>query len=125
MAPAIAMGNRVVMLPSERHPLVATDFYQILETSDVPAGVVNIITGNKDALAIVLAKHTNVEGVWFHGSAETSSQIEKGAAGNMKRTWVSNGLGYDWFDREQSEGQHILRRATEVKNVWIPYGDQT
>ena len=125
MAPAIAMGNRVVMLPSERHPLVATDFYQILETSDVPAGVVNIITGNKDALAIVLAKHTNVEGVWFHGSAETSSQIEKGAAGNMKRTWVSNGLGYDWFDREQSEGKHILRRATEVKNVWIPYGDQT
>ena len=125
MAPAIAMGNRVVMLPSERHPLVATDFYQILETSDVPAGVVNIVTGNKDALAVVLAKHTNVEGVWFYGSAETSSQIEKSAAGNMKRTWVSNGLGYDWFDREQSEGRHILRRATEIKNVWIPYGDQT
>ena len=125
MAPAIAMGNRVVMLPSERHPLVATDFYQILETSDVPAGVVNIVTGNKDALALVLAKHTNVEGVWFHGSAKTSSQIEREAAGNMKRTWVSNGLGYDWFDPEQSEGKHILRRATEIKNVWIPYGDQT
>lgn len=125
MAPAIAMGNRVVMLPSEHHPLVATDFYQILETSDVPAGVVNIVTGNKDALVVVLAKHTNVEGIWFHGSAETSGQIEKGAAGNMKRTWVSHGLSYDWFDREQSEGQHILRRATEIKNVWIPYGDQT
>jgi aldehyde dehydrogenase (NAD+) len=125
MAPAIAVGNRTVILPSERYPLVATDFYQILETSDVPGGVVNIVAGNKNKLAVVLAKHTNVEAVWFHGDAGTSGEVEKSAAGNIKRTWVSNGLAYDWFDAEQGEGQHILRRATEIKNVWIPYGDQT
>jgi aldehyde dehydrogenase (NAD+) len=50
VAPLIAMGNRVVVVPSERHPLAATDFYQVLETSDVPAGVVNIVTGDRDGL---------------------------------------------------------------------------
>ena len=55
VAPAIAMGNTVVIVPSERHPLAATDLYQVLETSDVPAGVVNIVTGARDALATTLA----------------------------------------------------------------------
>ena len=126
MAPAIAMGNRVVMLPSQRYPLLATDFYQVLETSDVPAGVVNIVTANRDDLAVVLAKHDNVDGLWFHGgAAETSAEIERQAGGNMKRVWTSGAKAYDWFDDEQSEGRHILRHATEVKNIWIPYGDQT
>ncbi|MCH8860970.1 MAG: aldehyde dehydrogenase family protein [Proteobacteria bacterium] len=125
MAPAIAMGNRVVMLPSQRYPLLATDFYQILETSDVPAGVVNIVTANRDDLAVVLAKHDNVDGLWFHGGTEASAEIERQAGGNMKRVWTSGDKAYDWFDTEQGEGRHILRHATEVKNIWIPYGDQT
>lgn len=125
MAPAIAMANRVVILPSESAPLVATDFYQVLETSDLPGGVVNIVTANKDSLALTLAEHDNVDGVWYHGNAETSAEIEKAAAANMKRTWVSRGLAYDWFDAEQGEGRHILAHATQVKNIWIPYGDQT
>lgn len=125
LAPALSMGNRTVLLPSEPYPLVATDFYQILDTSDVPAGVVNIVTGDKDALAIVLAKHANLEAIWYFGNAETSKKIEHAAGENMKRSWVSNGFAYDWHDREQGEGKHILRRATEIKNVWIPYGDQT
>lgn len=125
MAPAIAMGNRVVMLPSQRYPLLATDFYQVLETSDLPAGVVNIVTANRDDLALVLAKHDNVDGLWFHGGAEASAEIEREGAGNMKRVWANGEKAYDWYSREQGEGRHILRRATEVKNIWIPYGDQT
>ena len=58
--PAIAMGNNVVVVPSEKHPFSATDFYQILETSDVPAGTVNIVTGHKEELAKELAKHYNI-----------------------------------------------------------------
>ncbi len=125
MAPAIAMANRVVILPSESAPLVATDFYQVLETSDVPGGVVNIVTANRDDLVLTLAGHDNVDGIWYHGNAETSAEVEKAAAANMKRTWVSRGLAYDWFDAEKGEGRHILAHATQVKNIWIPYGDQT
>src|ERR1019366_3899289 len=62
VAPAIAAGNTVVVIPSEAHPLAAIDFYSVLETSDVPAGVINIVTGAKEALSKVLAEHDDVEG---------------------------------------------------------------
>lgn len=123
LAPAIAMGNRVVLLPSERYPLVTTDFYQILETSDVPAGVVNIVTANKNTLAHTLAKHDNVDALWYFGDKETSAIVEREAADNMKRTWVSNGLAYDWTSKDQTTGEYMVRKACEVKNIWIPWGD--
>jgi aldehyde dehydrogenase (NAD+) len=124
VAPAIAMGNRTIVIPSERYPQLATDFYQVLETSDLPAGVINIITGKKEELAAPLSKHDNVDGVWYHGSAEGSTAVEENSAGNIKRTWVNYGKAYNWFDAEQGGGEHILRHATEVKNIWLPYGDQ-
>jgi aldehyde dehydrogenase (NAD+) len=88
VAPAIAMGNRVIVVPSERAPLAATDFYQVLDTSDVPGGVVNIVTGKRDELAETLASHDDVEAVWYFGSAEGSTTTERLSAGNMKRTWA-------------------------------------
>ena len=121
VAPAIAVGNTVVALPSEAHPLAATDFYSVLETSDVPAGVVNIVTGAKEALAHVLAEHLDVDGVWFSGSPAGAKAIEEASAGNMKRTWIIPDR--DWLDVRQGEGRELLRRATEVKNIWIPYGE--
>lgn len=123
MAPAIAMGNRVVLLPSERYPLLASDFYQILETSDLPSGVVNIVTAHKDDLSLILAKHDNVDGLWYFGSQEQCKAIETEAAYNMKRTWVSYGKAYDWYNRQQTSGEYVLRKACEVKNIWIPWGD--
>lgn len=120
--PAIAMGNRVVVIPSETAPFSATDFYQILETSDVPAGTVNIITGKKDDLAAELAKHDNIDGVWYFGSKEGSKKVELFAAENMKRTWVNYGKYRNWLDKTQGEGEVFLRHATEIKNIWIPYG---
>ena len=62
MAPAIARGNTVVMIPSQKHPLSATDFYQVLDTSDVPPGVVNIVTGDRDHLIKTLIQHEDVDG---------------------------------------------------------------
>jgi aldehyde dehydrogenase (NAD+) len=122
VAPAIAMGNTVVAIPSERYPLSATDFYQVLDTSDVPAGVVNLVTGARETLARVLAEHDDVEGVWYFGARAGSRQVELAAAGNMKRTWVDDQRPRAWLDPRWGEGKEFLRHATQVKNVWVPYG---
>jgi aldehyde dehydrogenase (NAD+) len=123
VAPAIAMGNAVIAIPSEREPLSATDFYSVLETSDVPAGVVNIVTGPRDSLARVLAQHDDVDAIWYFGAAEGARVVEEASAGNMKRTWVSYGHSRDWLDATQSEGREFLRESTHVKNIWIPSGE--
>jgi aldehyde dehydrogenase (NAD+) len=120
--PALAMGNSVVVIPSEKYPFSATDFYQILETSDVPAGALNIITGPKDELAKELAKHYDVDGIWYFGTKESCKDIELLAAENMKRTWLNFGKYRNWLDESQGEGEEFLRHATEIKNIWIPYG---
>ena len=120
--PAIAMGNNVVVIPSETAPFSATDFYQILDTSDVPAGTVNIITGKKEELAAELAKHDNVDGIWYFGRREGCKKIEYLSADNMKRSWVNHGKYRNWMDAAQGEGEIFLRHATQVKNIWIPYG---
>ncbi|GAC1392248.1 MAG: aldehyde dehydrogenase family protein [Ktedonobacteraceae bacterium] len=123
VAPAIAMGNTIVVLPSQPSPLSATDCYQVFETSDLPSGVVNIITGERDMLSQVLAEHDDVAAMWYFGSAEGSKRVEFASAGNMKRTWVSDGYERNWLDTVQGEGQEFLREATQVKNIWVPYGE--
>ncbi len=123
MAPAIARGNTVVMIPSEQYPLSATDFYQVLDTSDVPPGVVNILTGNRDHLTKTLIQHEDVDGVWYFGTAEGSYFVEYESAANMKRTWVNYGIHRDWLNPEQGEGHEFLHEATQVKNIWVPTGE--
>jgi len=120
--PPLALGNRVVTVPSEPWPLLATDLYQVFETSDVPAGAINIVTGTKAELMPVLAAHDDVDGIWYWGSAEGSGEVERLAAGNMKRSWVDYGKGRDWFG-PHAAGREFLRHATEIKNIWVPYGD--
>jgi aldehyde dehydrogenase (NAD+) len=123
-APAMAMGNRSVIIPSEKYPLLATDFYQIFDTSDVPAGCINIVTGRREELTKTLAEHDELDALWYFGSDTTGSKlVEKSSVGNLKRTWVNNGKRRDWLDRDQAEGEEFLRHATEIKNVWIPYGE--
>ena len=122
MAPAIAMGNRVVLAASQPYPLAATDFYQVLDTSDVPPGVVNIVTGVHSDFAGALAGHLDVDAVWSHSGADLSSLVEYEAAGNLKRTWVNNARSRDWFGPD-GEGRDFLHHATEVKTTWIPWGE--
>ncbi|MCB0551843.1 MAG: aldehyde dehydrogenase family protein, partial [Phaeodactylibacter sp.] len=121
--PAIAMGNRVVAVPSASFPLSATDFYQVLDTSDVPGGVLNIVTGDQDDLAKVLANHDDVDGIWYFGSQAGSQMVEHDSAENMKRTWVSHGKYRDWANPAHGVGEVFLRMATQVKNIWVPYGE--
>ena len=122
MAPAIAMGNRIILAASMPFPLSATDFVQVLETSDVPAGVVNILTGPHTDLAETLARHMDVDAVWSFGAEPLSPIIEKASAQNLKRTWVNNGNARDW-PTKNGEGHAFLQASTEVKNIWIPYGE--
>ncbi len=121
-APALAMGNAVVAVPSQRYPLLATDLYQVLEYSDVPSGAFNIVTGKTAELAAVLSKHDDVDGLWIVADAETCGKAEAESIGNLKRVWTSNGRAIDWTS-PAAGGDYFLRRAIEVKNVWVPYGD--
>lgn len=123
LAPVIAMGNRCVIVPSERMPLPAMDLCQVLETSDVPAGVVNIVTGDRDELTETLARHDQVECIWYFGSTEGSRRVEEWSADNVKRTWVNQGRRRDWMSVRHGEGRVFLRQATQIKNIWLPYGD--
>jgi len=122
VAPAVAMGNTVVAVPSEAHPLAATDFYGVLETSDLPAGVINIVTGARDALARVLAEHDDVDAVWYFGGAAGVAAVERASTSNMKRTWAE-ARNRNWLDPRHGEGREFLRESTQVKNIWVPYGE--
>ena len=122
VAPLVATGNRVVAVPSERFPLLATDFYGVLDTSDVPGGVINLVTGSRDGLARVLADHDDVDAVWYIGSQSGAAVVERSSAANLKRTWTE-WEPREWLDPRVSEGRTFLRRSVQVKNIWIPYGE--
>ena len=122
VAPLVATGNRIVVIPSERYPLAATDLYSVFETSDLPAGVVNLVTGARDPLSRVLAEHDDVDAVWYVGSREGATAVERASAANLKRTWTE-WTPRHWRDPRMGEGRAFLRRATQVKNLWIPYGE--
>ncbi|MBC7622744.1 MAG: aldehyde dehydrogenase, partial [Aeromicrobium sp.] len=115
-APALAMGNALVIVPSPKHPLSATDLYQVLETSDVPNGTINIVTGDRDELAKTLSEHDDVDAIWYAGSAAGQAAVQKASAANMKRTFVMASVG------SPPNIDDVLREATQVKNIWVPYG---
>jgi aldehyde dehydrogenase (NAD+) len=121
IAPALALGNAVIAVPSETAPLLATDFYQVADTSDLPAGALNIVTGRRADLVEPLAAHDDVDGIWSFADDGRAELIERLAAANMKRTWI--GGVRDWTDPGQAAGDEFLRHATEFKNVWVPYGE--
>lgn len=121
-APAIVRANCVVIVPSEKYPLPALDFYQVFDTSDLPAGVVNILSGERDHLTKYLTEHQNVDAMWYFGTAEGSAFVENLSALNLKRTWVNYGVTRDWTDPTKGEGEEFLYQATQCKNIWMPMG---
>jgi aldehyde dehydrogenase (NAD+) len=121
--PAIAMGNTVVAVPSEKYPLIIGDLYQLLDTSDVPAGVVNLVAGPPAELAKTLAEHDGIEAVWCFRTNEEATLVRAASTANMKQVWTNDGHQYDWFNPAQAEGRWFLQHATQVKNIWAPYGE--
>ncbi|MEM9709596.1 MAG: aldehyde dehydrogenase family protein [Pseudomonadota bacterium] len=120
LGPALAMGNRAILVASEPFPLAATDLYQVIETSDVPAGAVAILTGDHSELAPHIAGHADIDAVWSFSGADLSTTVEREAAGNLKRTWVNHGQAHDWSD---PASKAFLTAATEIKTIWVPYGE--
>ena len=121
--PAIASGNTVIAVPSQSYPLITGDLYQVFETSDVPAGVINIVTGRSSELLKVLAEHDDVDAVWAFNDAESATAAKVLSTGNLKQVWTNEGRQIDWFNVSQGEGRWFLQHATQVKNIWVPYGE--
>merc|ERR1712228_437055 len=122
-APAIARANSVIIVPSEKYPILALDMYQVFDTSDLPGGVVNILTGDRDHVTKYLAEHQNLDAMWYFGSPEGSKFVEDASAVNVKRTWVNFGQERDWMCSEQGQGEEFLYHSVQVKNVWLTMGD--
>jgi aldehyde dehydrogenase (NAD+) len=121
--PALCVGNTVVAVPSEQYPLIASDLYQVFETSDLPDGVINIVTGRAQDLLKTLAEHDDVDAVWCFGDEAKASSAKALSVGNLKQVFTNDGRAIDWFDARQGEGRWFLEHATQVKNVWVPYGE--
>ena len=121
--PAISAGNTVVAVPSEAYPLITADLYQLLDTSDVLGGVVNIVTGYPSQLLKTLAEHDDVDALWSFGDESSAAAAKGMSVGNLKQVWTNEGRAVDWFNPKLAEGRWFLEHATQVKNIWVPYGE--
>ena len=121
--PLIAVGNTVIAVPSEKYPLIAGDLYQLFDTSDLPGGAVNIVTGYVSQLLKPLAEHDDIDAIWCYGDEATVSSAKAMSTGNLKQVWTNEGRTIDWFDSKVAEGRWFLEHATQVKNIWVPYGE--
>jgi len=121
--PVLAVGNTVIAVPSEKYPLVTGDLYQVFDTSDMPGGAINIVTGYASQLLKTLAEHDDVDAIWCYGDEATTATAKALSTGNLKQVWTNEGRIIDWFDKKQGEGRWFLEHATQVKNIWVPYGE--
>jgi aldehyde dehydrogenase (NAD+) len=121
--PAIAAGNVVVAVPSEKHATIISDLYQVFDTSDLPGGVVNIVAGRPAELAKTLAEHDDVDAIWCFRNPEDATLVKAASVGNLKQVWTNDKYDIDWFDSRQCDGRFFMRHATQIKNIWVPYGE--
>ncbi len=121
--PLLAVGNTVIAVPSEKYPLITGDLYQLFDTSDLPGGAVNIVTGYASQLLKTLAEHDDVDAIWCYGDEATVAAAKAMSVGNLKQVWTNEGRVIDWFNPKIAEGRWFLEHATQVKNIWVPYGE--
>jgi acyl-CoA reductase-like NAD-dependent aldehyde dehydrogenase len=120
VAPLVTTGNAVVVIASEAHPLPALELAEVLATSDLPGGVVNILTGRTAELAPVLAAHRDVDALDLAGAPEgAEAELEAAAADNVKRVLRRQPARPDWR-AEPSPARMLF--FTEIKTVWHPVG---
>ncbi len=120
IAPAIVGGNTVIVLASESKPLSAVSFAEVINSSDVPGGVVNILTGKKSELYSHMASHMDVNSIIYCGDDEKIiKSISELASGNIKRTVFYR---KDNWTNEIYESPYIIEKTQEVKTTWHPTG---
>jgi acyl-CoA reductase-like NAD-dependent aldehyde dehydrogenase len=123
IAPAIVGGNTVVAVTSEAKPLPAITLAEAFETSDVPPGVINLISGLKSELVPWIASHMDVNALDTSGvAAEAVSAAQKTAAENVKRVVHFDGARHGWSDARLSQGPYAIFDFQEAKTVWHPMG---
>ncbi|MGI9518899.1 MAG: aldehyde dehydrogenase family protein, partial [Pirellulaceae bacterium] len=117
IAPVIAGGNSCVVLASESKPLSAITFGEVLHSSDVPGGVVNILTGNKDELAQHFARHLDINSVAYDGDdLEFLKSLQEDAVSNVKRVRHYN---RDWKP-DDAASPYLIKDFCEIKTTWHP-----
>jgi aldehyde dehydrogenase (NAD+) len=121
--PLLATGNTAIVVPSETYPLITGDLYQLFDTSDLPGGAVNIVTGYTAQLLKTLAEHNDVDAIWCFADEASAVSAKSLSTGNLKQVFTNEGRMIDWFDARQGEGRWFLQHATQVKNIWVPYGE--
>jgi aldehyde dehydrogenase (NAD+) len=121
--PALAIGNTVIAIPSEQYPLITGDLYQLFDTSDLPGGSVNIVSGYASQLLKTLAEHDDVDAIWCFGDESQAAAAKSASIGNLKQVFTNEGRAIDWFNPRVAEGRWFLEHATQVKNIWVPYGE--
>jgi aldehyde dehydrogenase (NAD+) len=121
--PVLAVGNTAIVIPSETYPLITGDLYQLFDTSDLPGGAVNIVTGYSSQLLKVIAEHDDVDAIWCFADEASAAAAKSYSTGNLKQVFTNEGRAIDWFDVKQGEGRWFLQHATQVKNIWVPYGE--
>jgi acyl-CoA reductase-like NAD-dependent aldehyde dehydrogenase len=123
IAPAIVGGNTVVAVTSEKQPLAAITLGEVLETSDVPAGVVNLLSGIKSELVPWMAAHMDVNAIDTTGvAADAIATVLKTAAENVKRVVHFDAAAIGWDDARRSQGPYAIFDFQESKTVWHPIG---
>ena len=124
MSSIFATGNANIIIPSEKTSLIATSMYQVFDTSDVPAGYINILTTKQNELNKIVSEHENIDGIWlFSENSNIRSSVIKGTAYNLKRYWCPKNNKVDWSDDSEDFLSEFLYQSTQVKNIWIPYGE--
>ncbi len=126
VAPAVVSGNCTVVLASESRPLPAVTLGEVLATSDVPAGVINILTGQRRELVPILASHMDVNAIDTWGvPEEMRQQVEESAVENLKRTARpprGDATRFDWLDDRRAQRPEWIAAYLEMKTVWHPIG---
>jgi acyl-CoA reductase-like NAD-dependent aldehyde dehydrogenase len=121
IAPVICSGNSVVALGSSAQPLATALFAEVCATSDVPAGVINLLTGQRDELMSHFASHRDVDAIHAGGcNAEETRTLEMGAAENLKRVTVRDLKGDQWYQRHDCHSPYWIESFVEMKTLWHP-----
>ncbi|MEC7745290.1 MAG: aldehyde dehydrogenase family protein [Pseudomonadota bacterium] len=124
MGSVFSTGNTNIIVPGQKTSLIATELYQVLDTSDVPGGYVNILTAKENELNKTLSQHENIEGIWYFGADSSQrSNIIKNTTSNLKRYWCPEEKHVDWTNTSEQFLNEFLYQSTQVKNIWIPYGE--
>ena len=124
MSAAFATGNAQILVPSQKTSLLATELYQVLDTSDVPGGYINILTAKDNELNSTLSKHENIDGIWYFGNNQSEkSIIIKNTTSNLKKYWIPEEKNIDWYSNNEEFLNEFLHQSTQIKNIWIPYGE--